>query len=88
MRNLSGFKYNLYSPPQVDRIWGTWGSSYNIPKAILYLLKGDYIPTGTLWVKFLNINPAQGPDLGFILYGLGPQAPLSRSLRLSIAGER
>ena len=24
------------------RIWDTWGSYYNIPKAIVYLLKGDY----------------------------------------------
>ena len=35
------FSYNLYStysPPQVDRIWGVWGSCYNILKAIFYLL--------------------------------------------------
>ena len=32
-----------YSPPEVDRIWGIWGSCYNIPKAIFYLLKKDYI---------------------------------------------
>ena len=24
-----------------DRIWCIWGSYYNIPKAIFYLLKGD-----------------------------------------------
>ena len=24
------------------KIWGIGGSSYNIPKAIFYLLKGDY----------------------------------------------
>ena len=24
------------------RIWGIWGSWYNRPKAIFYLLKGDY----------------------------------------------
>ena len=24
------------SPPEVDRIWGTWGSYSNIPKAIFY----------------------------------------------------
>ena len=33
-----------YSPSQVDRIWGMWGSYYKIPKAIFYLLKGDYNP--------------------------------------------
>ena len=26
----------------VDRIWGICGSYYKIPKAIFYLLKGDY----------------------------------------------
>ena len=26
----------------VPRIWGIWGSDYKIPKAIFYLLKGDY----------------------------------------------
>ena len=33
-------------PPYVDRIWGIWymGSHYKIPKAIFYLLKGDYTP--------------------------------------------
>ena len=25
------------------RIWGMWGSCYNIPEAICYLLKGDYM---------------------------------------------
>ena len=30
-----------YSPPEVDRKWGIWGSYYNIPKTIFYLLKGD-----------------------------------------------
>ena len=29
-------------PIGVDRIWGLWGSYYNIPKAIFYLLKEDY----------------------------------------------
>ena len=32
----------VYSPPEVDRAWGVWGSSSNIPKAIFYPLKGDY----------------------------------------------
>ena len=31
-----------HNPPKVDRIWGIWGSNYNIPKAIFYLLKSDY----------------------------------------------
>ena len=37
MRNLWD-----YGPPLVDRIWGIRGSYYDIPKAIFYLLKGDY----------------------------------------------
>ena len=31
-----------YSPPEVDRIWGIRGCSYNIPKAIFCLVKGNY----------------------------------------------
>ena len=31
-----------YSPPSVDKIWGIWGFSYSIYKAIFYLLKRDY----------------------------------------------
>ena len=27
----------------LDRIWCIWGAYYNIPEAIFYLLKGDYI---------------------------------------------
>ena len=34
--------FRVYSPPSVDRMWGICGSYYNIPKAIFYLLKGDY----------------------------------------------
>ena len=29
---------NPYNPSEVDRIWGIWGSYYNTPEAILYLL--------------------------------------------------
>ena len=29
------------NPPSVDRIWGIWGSYYNIPEPIFYLLKRD-----------------------------------------------
>ena len=39
---LSEFQENLYSPPEVHRIWGIWGSYYTIPKAIFYILKGGY----------------------------------------------
>ena len=33
----------VYSSPEVDRIWGIWGSYYNVPKATFYLLKGHYM---------------------------------------------
>ena len=36
------FREHTYGPPSVDIMWGIWGSYYNIPKAIFYLLKGDY----------------------------------------------
>ena len=37
----------VYGPLKVDRIWGIWGSYFNIPKAIFYLLKRDYrVSTG------------------------------------------
>ena len=34
-------KIRVYSPPQVDRMWGIWGSYDNILRAIFYLLTGD-----------------------------------------------
>ena len=33
---------SVYSPPELDRIRGIWGSYSNIPKASFYLLRGDY----------------------------------------------
>ena len=33
----------LLLPPEINRIWGIWESYYNLPKAIFYLRKGDYI---------------------------------------------
>ena len=40
-----GFKFlgfGGYSSSEVDRRWGMWRSDYNMPKAVFYLLKGDY----------------------------------------------
>ena len=45
----------MYSPLEVDRIWGSFGSYYSIPEAILfYLLEGDYMlrAQGLLLSKF------------------------------------
>ena len=48
------------SPPKVDRIWAIWGSYHNIPKAIFYLLKGDYtslqeLPKGEYFCKLQKV---------------------------------
>ena len=55
------FLTGLYSPPEVDGIWGIWRSYSNIPNAIFYLLKGDYTLT---WFntgkKLLTSNKALG----------------------------
>ena len=37
-----GIGFLAYGPLLVDRRWGIWGSCYNIPKAMFYLLEGDY----------------------------------------------
>ena len=42
----------------MDRIWVIWGSYYNIPKAISYLLKGAYKPSSQLMRE-------QGQTIGF-----------------------
>ena len=42
MGNRQGDNPPDYSPPEIDRLWGIWGSYFSIPKAIFYLLKGDY----------------------------------------------
>ena len=41
-----------YSRPQVNGIWGIWGSYYHIPKAIFHLLKGNYTPETTTARRF------------------------------------
>ena len=35
-----------YSHRELDRIWGIWGSYYNIPAAIFCLVKRDYMCHG------------------------------------------
>ena len=49
-----------YSPPEVDRIWGIWGSYYNIPKAIFYLPKGDYRVKGDNVSSMLSLGVSEG----------------------------
>ena len=48
--------FRVYSPPEVDRIWGIRGSYSNIPKAIVYLLKGDYSVGGWFRVQDLGLG--------------------------------
>ena len=47
---------------------GIWGSYYNIPKAIFYLLEGDYMGDCQNYGPFLgpyyNTGPNTGPNLG------------------------
>ena len=50
-----GLMVSRCSPPEVDRIWGAWGSSYNIPKALFYLLNGGLSGFG-FWVKRFKKN--------------------------------
>ena len=35
-------EYLYIVPPEVDRVRGIWGSYYNVPEAIFYLLNGGY----------------------------------------------
>ena len=42
IENTQALNPKTCSPPEVDRIWGIWGSYHNIPRAIFYLLKVDY----------------------------------------------
>ena len=58
----------FYSPAKVDRIWGIWGSYYNIPTAIFFLLKGVYT-LGILLGSFIPPGPLAKEAMG-ILHGL------------------
>ena len=49
-------------PLKVDRIWSIWGSYFNIPKAIFYLLKVDY-----------NSDEVRCPDKADQVVGVGGQ---------------
>ena len=55
--------YWVYNPPQVDRIWGMWGSYYNIFKAICYLLKRDPKSYSPKTVYFAAVFYVQCPHL-------------------------
>ena len=48
----------------IDRIWGIWGSYYNIPKAIFYLLKGDSRGTIAWPLNLPGLKTDLGPMLG------------------------
>ena len=49
------------------RIWGIWGSYYNIRKATFYLLKGDYTSNRRPYGGYL-LNSLQDP-VGFRVVG-------------------
>ena len=44
---ITNHAHSDYSPLQVNRKWGTWGSYYTMPNAIFYLLNGDSTFTST-----------------------------------------
>ena len=50
-----------YSPTYVDRIWGIWGSCYNMPKAIFY--RGTRTILTTEFDVFVNVAPRNPPDI-------------------------
>ena len=47
---------NMYSPPQIDRIWDILDSYYTIPKAIFYLLDRDCTSKALSGVQGLYIR--------------------------------
>ena len=57
--NLYSPKYPgfwAYSPPEVDRIWGIWGSYYNIPKAIFFEGDSRVLPCIILSIQGLGLR--------------------------------
>ena len=46
----------------MDRLWGIWGSYYNIPEAIFYPIKGDYIPDRRLSFPKLHSKVSKRSD--------------------------
>ena len=57
---------DVYNPPEVNRIWGIWGSDYNVPKDVFYLLKGDYRGFTVQALRMLS-----GPSTWIGISGLG-----------------
>ena len=53
-------EFAIYSAPSLDRIWAIWGSYFRLPKAIFYLLKGDYgaigIQVSSMSAKKMNLG--------------------------------
>ena len=86
--------HNSYSPPEVDRIWGIWGSYHDIPKAIFYLPKGDYNPNiypiimyivVSIFFSIIPIKPLENPifDHKFIVASTSLLSPIPTSVILS-----
>ena len=66
-----------YSPPSVDRIWGLWGSHYNISKAVFYLLKGDYNNPGRLGERPASYGCYHGATVPAARHPLGVEGSCS-----------
>ena len=62
----------VYSPPYLDRIWGIWGSYYNIPKAVSFLLQGDYIVERIYTMHLPRLRVLRASSM---CYPKGPSTP-------------
>ena len=58
--------------PEVDRIWGIWGSCYNTPEATFFLLKGDYNHCNAKWIENLRCRVGRSSHFTWgLVQGLG-----------------
>ena len=79
---------SVYSPPEVDRIGGIWGSYYNISKAIFYLLKGDYsiLKVATrLSAMVFSVSAERSPGKTMTSPPPHPEIP-NRQLKMAMSG--
>ena len=71
-------RFRVIVPPFVDRRWGIWGSYYNIPKAIFYLLLEDYKGLG-----FRILKPKPSKPIPFWRLGLDQEEGVGGSFATS-----
>ena len=69
-----------YSPPYLDRIWGIWGSCYNIPQAVFYLLKGNVRFLTQLTIRVNPLEPIRHETATKERSPKGPDTPLPSNM--------